>query len=357
MRIKSFDYFRAIAIIFIVAGHSVVDVMKGSTEAFNNPFYYNFIVNLLAAGTALFVFISGFFFHCIFYINFNFKQFMFKKIQNVYLPFLMITTGLFFIYLCFGQYFPDEYVGIEILNTSGFFEKLQLYFQHIAFGTISVQFWYIPFIMVIFLFSPVFIQYIRLGIHSQSVILLISFALALFIQRPTEKIAVYQNVIYFTPYYLLGIIFSINRIKLMPILKGKLVLLGFMVILLAGIQAQFSNVVGDFYKVDILAYNGISITMLQKVCLIGFLISLLQRIEHIEINFLTLLAEASFAIYFIHMFVKLMLEKFNILTLIIFLPEVIAAFLFSGIVLITSLLVAMGLKKLLKGNSRYLIGW
>jgi probable poly-beta-1,6-N-acetyl-D-glucosamine export protein len=357
MRIKSFDYFRAIAIIFIVAGHSVVDVMIGTTEALNNLFYYNFIVNLLAAGTALFVFISGFFFHHLFYINFNFKRFMYKKIQNVYMPFLMITTILFFIYLCFGQYLANEFVSTEILNTSSFFEKLQLYIKYIAIGTISVQFWYIPFIMLIFLLSPLFFQYIRLRTHFQYVILLLSLCLALFIQRPTDKFAIYQNVIYFTPYYLLGILFSINRMKLMPILKGKSVLLGVLVILLAGIQAQYSNVVGDYYKVDMFAYNGISITMLQKVCLIGFLLSLLQRIEHSEIKFLTLLAEASFAIYFIHMFVKLILEKMNILKLISLLPEVIGALLFSGLVVMTSLLVAMILKKLLKGNSRYFIGW
>jgi len=357
MRIKSFDYFRAIAIILIVAGHSVVDVMIGTSEALNNPFYYNFIVNLLAAGTALFVFISGFFFHHLFYINFNFKRFMYKKIQNVYMPFLMITTILFFIYLCFGQYLANEFVATEILNTSSFFERLQLYIKYIAIGTISVQFWYIPFIMLIFLLSPLFIQYVRLRAHFQYVILLLSLCLALFIQRPTDKFAIYQNVIYFTPYYLFGILFSINRMKLMPILKEKMVLLGVMVILFAAIQAYFSNVVGDFYKVNILAYNGISITMLQKVCLIGFLLSLLQRIEDIEIRFLTLLAEASFAIYFIHMFVKLLLEKLNILKLISWLPAIIGGFLFSWIVVITSLVIAIVLKKLLKSNSRYFIGW
>jgi peptidoglycan/LPS O-acetylase OafA/YrhL len=55
MRLNYFDYFRAIAIIIIVAGHSfslwVIDTLPEKVLA-----------NIITGGTSLFVFISGFFF-------------------------------------------------------------------------------------------------------------------------------------------------------------------------------------------------------------------------------------------------------------------------------------------------------
>jgi len=54
MRLNSFDYFRAIAILIIVTGHSyqpwVIDT-----------FPEKIVGNLITGGTSLFVFISGFF--------------------------------------------------------------------------------------------------------------------------------------------------------------------------------------------------------------------------------------------------------------------------------------------------------
>ncbi len=66
MRINYFDYFRGIAILLIVAGHCLA------------PWYINtmpemVIANLIKGGTALFVFISGFFFITYFILNFNLK--------------------------------------------------------------------------------------------------------------------------------------------------------------------------------------------------------------------------------------------------------------------------------------------
>ena len=69
-RIISIDYFRAIAIILIVAGHSY----GLSYLHFNSNIEYA-IMNLITGNTALFVFISGFMLHHIFYNRYNFKNF------------------------------------------------------------------------------------------------------------------------------------------------------------------------------------------------------------------------------------------------------------------------------------------
>ena len=84
MRLNYFDYFRAVAILFVVAGHSY------------RPWSINTIPekvlgNLIFGGTSLFVFISGFFFHHIFYKNFHYQRFLFKKSKNVLLPYTILT--------------------------------------------------------------------------------------------------------------------------------------------------------------------------------------------------------------------------------------------------------------------------
>ena len=84
MRFASFDCFRGIAILFIVTGHSF------------GPWYIDHfgekvLANLIAGGTTLFVFISGFFFHHIFYESFNLKEFLVKKAKNVFIPYLILT--------------------------------------------------------------------------------------------------------------------------------------------------------------------------------------------------------------------------------------------------------------------------
>ena len=79
MRLVSFDYFRGVAILFIVAGQSF-----GTWPI--DTFSEKVLTNIVYSGTALFVFISGFFFHHIFYKDFDMKIFMSKKAQNVWGP-------------------------------------------------------------------------------------------------------------------------------------------------------------------------------------------------------------------------------------------------------------------------------
>lgn len=74
MYLHSLEYFRGVAIVFIVAGHCYVlsdwqfpTVLERS------------LANVLTASTALFVFISGFLFHHVFYPRFNYVKFIKKS--------------------------------------------------------------------------------------------------------------------------------------------------------------------------------------------------------------------------------------------------------------------------------------
>ena len=61
MKLNSFSHFRAVSIVFIVAGHALF-TMGMQIDLFVERFFSN----LIMGGTGLFVFISGFLFHHVF---------------------------------------------------------------------------------------------------------------------------------------------------------------------------------------------------------------------------------------------------------------------------------------------------
>jgi len=69
--LQSLVYFRGIAIVLIVAGHcySISGWHIGTTGD-------RFLANLISGSTTLFVFISGFLFHHVFYPKFQYGKFM-----------------------------------------------------------------------------------------------------------------------------------------------------------------------------------------------------------------------------------------------------------------------------------------
>jgi uncharacterized integral membrane protein len=78
------DYFRAISIMIIIAGHSYGSWLHESLAGQS-------VANMVTGGTALLVFISGFFFKEIFCPRFKFSKFMNKKVQTVLLPYVLLS--------------------------------------------------------------------------------------------------------------------------------------------------------------------------------------------------------------------------------------------------------------------------
>ena len=76
--------FRAIAILFVVTGHFLNLIGKHS-----DSFYGLFVSNFILGGTILFVFISGFLFHHVFYDKYEFSYFITGKIKKVFFPYII----------------------------------------------------------------------------------------------------------------------------------------------------------------------------------------------------------------------------------------------------------------------------
>ncbi|MDO7710781.1 MAG: acyltransferase [Pseudomonadota bacterium] len=214
MRLVSFDYFRGVAILFIVAGHSF-----GTWPI--DTFSEKVLTNIVYSGTALFVFISGFFFHHIFHKDFDMKIFMSKKTNNVLVPYLLLSTLGFIYFALSSTPFPflDRLISTDVTS---WMDYIQLYVSYLWTGRIMYAYWYIPFIMIMFLISPIFIAYIKLSlaVRLTLMVILLLFS-AFFVHRPILNMSPIHSVIYYIPVYLIGINCSINREQFELFLKGK----------------------------------------------------------------------------------------------------------------------------------------
>jgi len=345
MRINYFDYFRAIAILFVVAGHSYY------------PWHINslpemVIANLITGGTALFVFISGFFFHRIFYPKFQFWSFLIKKSKNVLLPYIVLSSVgfLFIVVICDT---PNPHIVGDVNG----FNNIFLYLKYLWTGQIITAYWYIPFIMIIFAISPLFIKYIDLSLIKQIYIFILLLVVSMLIHRPAHNLSPIHSVIYFTPLYMLGIIFSNNEKSICNFIKNKSFILGIVTLLISVIQVAENDSYGNYQKKEMLSYAGVDIIIIQKIFMIFFFLSILQKIDKKEIKFLKYIASISFAIYLLHPWVLKYFSYLSITDYISFLPGIILFPIKTILIIGICLAVATLFKTILGKRSRYIIGY
>lgn len=353
MYLNSFNYFRGIAIVFIVAGHCLY--MSGwAIDSVGEKF----IANLVLGGTSLFVFISGFLFHHIYYSRFNYKKFMLTKVKNVLVPYLVLSLPLVLYSVLvkgngpYGEYFFSREPGI-------YSAYIQPVIGYLWTGRLLEAYWYIPFIMVVFTASPLIMFYIRLRPVSRLIILLVLLAVALFVQRPIHNISVLQSVVYFLPVYLFGIIVSIHRETIYTHLHGREGYLLAVVILLALLQSMYYTYFGNLHKLPF-QFRFLDLMLLQKLFLCLFFMVVLNRFEKVSVSALETLAAASFAIYFIHphllMWMQILLLNKGYQVVRMMSGPFLWLVMTSGIILL-SIGIALVIRRVFRSHSRSLIGW
>ena len=342
-RLIEFDYLRGISIALIVLGHSIFIAQ---------PMFPPLLENLLRGGTGLFVFISGFFFHRVFYARFDYVQFVTKKASSLLIPFAAIS--LFALSLRILGWWQD---GLS-------WEDNLLYAWYtLRNGYVLYPHWYIPFIFLTFLCSPLHLAYIRARLSMQVFMLLLFSLIALFMHRPQSNSNFLQSLIYFTPFYLLGILFSQYSTHLRawhwPILGVSLAVIA----ITALVQTYVWIHLGNYHKAAF-TYDGMDLQLIQTLCSCSALLALCSHIhgEWLQ-RHLRWLAELSFPIFFIHPLLTIALE--NLAT-----QEMIKPFfpisglgtsllVFSAVFLIQfygSAGIAVAIKQLTGARSRWLIG-
>jgi hypothetical protein len=344
--LNSLNNFRALAIVFIVAGHTIGLV----NIDFDNHFA-QIIKILISGGTFLFVFISGFLFHHIFYKKFKYKHFMLAKAKNVLLPYLILGALPVFFYVTQQKDVFDGFflpVGDGTLNTY-IIPTLKYYWT----GAFLNAYWYIPFVLIVFICSPLHALFIRTSIKPQLIIIILLSIISLFIHRPVSNLSVLQSVIYFTPVYLIGIQCSINKSNIYRFFENKEFFLLAIAVTLAVIQS-YSGVIGNYHKLPF-EYGGIDLMFLQKIVLSIFFMVWLHRFEDVNNKFLHTLAATSFTVFFIHPYILWVLSKYST-TFYTDYPWLVSTFLVVMIIA-CCITIALLMRKFLPRISRNIIGY
>ena len=288
-RVAEIDYLRGISIALIVLGHSIV---------FAQPLFPALLENLLRGGTGLFVFISGFFFHRIFYAHFNYPQFIAKKARALLIPFAVIS--LFALSLRMLGWWQE---GLP------WQENILYAWYTLRNGYVLYPHWYIPFIFLTFLCSPLHLIYIRARWPIQLALVIIFSVIALLLHRPESNSHFLQSLVYFTPYYLVGILFSQYQAQLRmwhwPLLWFSLAI----VTITALTQTYVWVHLGNYHKTAF-SYGGIDLQFLQTLFGCSALLALCRHLHWPWLQrHLCWLAELSFPIFFIHPLVTMALEN------------------------------------------------
>lgn len=334
--LPSLEAFRAIAIVCVVAGHSI-----SSTGWVIDSGAEKFIANIILGGTNLFVFISGYLFHHVFKNRYTFKGFLQQKAQRVLLPYLFLSV-------------LPILMAVKNDHPAGILGAVTSYLGHLMKGDIWICYWYVPFVMAMFALSPIHRWFATLPAKVQITAVGAMLMVASITQRPINNIGIPQLLVYFTPVYLAGVTAAVHRQHLMAFLSRHNLKLLIGAVGLAIAQAILAPNTGSYHRA-FGSIGNIDLQLIQKMLMCGWLLYALQWFDRRESKAIGLVAASSFAVFFLHPYVlDIWLRTWK---LHVFLSGGSALPLAVAIIHGTSILCALAVRKLAGKRSRYLIGW
>ena len=346
---NSFHYFRAIAILTIIAGHCVPISGWGESR-----FLERAMANIVIGGASLFVFVAGFLFHHIFYQKFYYLKFVGKRASKILIPYFVLSLIAIAYYFYRGSLPYEKYFTFS--NEPGIYSSyIKPTLLYLWTGRVLVAYWFIPFAMVMTILSPLHVWLIRRPLYTQLLVFFVSLAVSMMIHRPIDNISVFHSVIYFFPVYVFGIICSVHKETIYNYLKQKELYLLLLVLLLAALQAAVYNKFGNLHK-DAFEYGGIDLQVTQKLVLCLFLMVYLHRFEHINIAPLKYLASSSYALFFIHPWLLAFIPKDPVKYGVHWSWPILWPILTVSVILST-IFLAQTIKFIFKSRSKYIIGW
>jgi len=341
MRLYYFDNFRAIAILLIILGHCLGGIKFNSMPEL-------IFSNAIRGGTSLFVFISGFFLHRVFYLRISFVNLLKKKMIAIGVPYLMLSLiYMGIIYAITGQLFPIK--PLTNLN------NIEIFIVNLLTGYHLIAYWYIPFAVILFSITPLFIKFIEFNTRYQIILTCICFAFSAFLfGRPDFNLNPLHSIIYFAPFYMLGILYSLydKKMDYYIIQSHYIIFIIFFVILV--LMAVFGQS-GNLNKLHPFSYQGIDMMVFQKIALIFSLLVLTKKYLCNDNILGRYFSKISFSLFFIHCWVLILLEYIsNSYTISpVNFYDIPLRF---GFVLLISIILIEITKKILPSKSKYLIG-
>lgn len=352
------EYFRALAIVFIVTGHVFTLAWTHFTDEdpTGSITLVNVVPTLINSGTAYFVFLSGFLYRHVFHERMPFEAFMKHKLLYIGLPYLLIGSVLALAQIEAGIFSVEFSRDGTPYPDSAFIDYAVL----MATGKMTNAYWYMPFIFLVFLASPLFDRFIRLRPKAQFPILAFTFGLALWVHRPAEDLDPFHSFLYFANLYMAGLIFcqhrhTIMRVVARPDTVAALALLMAAIVL---VQVLVLDNTGNIERADGQGWAplGFDLMLVQKYVGIFLFCGAFAIWGHRMAGPLSYIASRSFGVYFVHTVV---------IAAMIRLPQPLSPhtgepisdmLLYSIVVLTLSLAIVSAVKRLTGRYSRYIIG-
>lgn len=265
--------FRGIAILLVILIHAVSIVERGDSTVL---FLLN---NILKNCTVLFVVVAGYLFSFQ-VVGFNYKRFLTSKITTVVIPYIVISVPAILLYI-FNLKSNHHWINME------WFSEQNALYQYIYFmvtGAHLGPLWFIPMILIMYLFSPVIIllknnNWLSLGFF-------ISLIPAFYWGRPELNENVIQAFIYFLPAYLLGVL--IQGVPCIYKITNKFSAL--ILIMFLGLY----SIIGNYIQIDS------STDLLFKLFLAISVLSFCSYYLTAKNKILDMFARLSFFLFFIH---------------------------------------------------------
>lgn len=338
-------HLRGLAILFIVGVHTRLQ----PENWLDNEFTYNVFVSLLDNGTLLFIFIGGFLFQHIHQQHFNYLQYMNRKLKYVMLPYLIISIPAIIVRMYTdyqAPFFPEGFLG------KSYFYKVIYY---VSTGAHLLPLWFMPMIFIFYLISPllkkldhnIFYKYF----------FPIFFCIGLFTYRPFLNGNPLLAFFHFLPIYIFGMAISRYKNRIVS-LKFKLIL-PLLAVYLAFIFMELSNIIiinknMTFERVlydheFILNVDQMKLSILSIILLNAFYL-----LRNKSMPLLQFLGTYSFGIYFLHQYFIGLLEDFVFGGKISF--NFLYYLLFTGVIILFSILSIRVIQRFAGNNSRMIIG-
>lgn len=270
-------YFRGFAIVNIVIVHYL---SAAGCDFIKNAFFQN--------ATVYFLFISGYL--CQFLDLKKPKSaldYYKAKVANVLSPYLVWSLVFFTLSI-----FLPPHEGANLMDRG---HSPLAFLWYLLTGRVSFQFWYIPFVTVLFLVSPLLLKLKNAKLIASTFIAGVLFFL--FPERPLilgwPPNVLFNLYCHFTVFYLLGFLYARYKVEIDDVLGRHLGL----------VVALFALVTTLIVKPDVLGMATISVWTLQsiqKLLVSVLIIRLFDFVRDRRIAVLDALARYSFTLYFVH---------------------------------------------------------
>lgn len=288
-----FENMRGIAILLVISAHCFGLAWSARPDRWSD---HDPVVTFIAGSTAIFVFVSGFFFHHVFRGGFDYAAFVAKKARSLLPPYLAVTAVLLL---------TERAMGIDGIRYGSLTSLPDQYFMALFAGVSGPAMWYIPFVFDIFLLSPLVLLFLRARPQVQWAMLAAALVIGVLVDR--SEFNRVHNVAHFGFYYLLGAFCSAHRARFEALLRRPrtMHLAVAIVVVLAIAEYRFGGAEAAGFPVP---WPAAKFIYFGKIALVLLLAGLTLRFANRPIAGLSTIAEWSFALFFVHQLPLLLLR-------------------------------------------------